>query len=160
MGEVMRHLLLLSTVALLGCPNTDAAVFVAPSLAAPQAAVKSEGFGLSLTGAVTLNLHLGARASGPSEVDIGQFELMDAEQKGAIVTPLPVQAETSFPVEVVPDKDVSIRFTFDSGKTPLDEELEDELCDPKGVVVKGVIEDSLLDQPTPVFSGVFHVSGC
>ena len=40
--------------------------------------------------------------------------------------------------------------------------MEDKtkLCDPAGIVVGGVIEDSLQDTSTPVFSAVFHPTGC
>jgi hypothetical protein len=153
-------LLLFCAAALLGCPNTDTAVFVAPEIAAPAADLSSSAFGIGLTGSFRLNLHLGARASGPSEVSIGSFEIVDAGQKSTIVASLPVETTTRFPVTVEPDGDVSVEFTFDSGTEPLPAELEGELCDPAGVVVKGVVEDALLNAPTPVFSAVFHVSGC
>ena len=146
---------------LAGCPNTDAAVFVDPSIDAPTLAVQSSALGTGLHGGFTLSLHLGARASGPSQVSLGQFEIQDAQMKGAIVSPLVLDAgATMLPVTVSPDSDVTVTLTFDTGAKPLPADLAAKLCDPAGVVITGTIQDSLQTGATPVDSAVIKATGC
>lgn len=159
----MRALLFVLAAAplLAGCPNTDPAIFVTAAIEAPSIAVTQGVFGPSIDGAFQLELHLGARASGPSQVSIGQLEILDAEMTGAIVTPLPVDpGSTQLPVTVQPDSDVIIAFTFTSGKNPLAADLAPKLCDSAGVILGGTIQDSLQDVATPVDSDVIHPTGC
>lgn len=149
---VRSILLLLAAPLLAGCPNTDAAVFVDPTLGTPTIEVSSSVLAAGVEGSFSLNLHLGARASGPSQVSIGQFEIQDAKKTGAIVTPLPLDAgSTQLPVTVEPDSDVAVTLTFDM-ETNADAVMK--LCDPAGVIITGTIEDSLQDTATPVESAV------
>ncbi len=147
----------------LGCINTDTAVFVDPSLGDATAAFTSSPFGGgSVTGGtVTLTLHLGARASGSSQVTLGELSILDAEKKGSLVSPLDATPSKPFPVTVEPDSDVDVVLDFTSGKAVLSDDVKAKLCDPAGIVVGGTIEDSLVEGThTPVYSPVFHLSGC
>ena len=144
---------------LVGC-NTDAAVFVDPSIAKPKATVSNGVFGPNVSGSFELDLHLGARAADSSSVTLGEFELVTAKDKSPIVSPLPLTANEKFPVTVAQDSDETVGFTFDSGKKPLEAAAKGQLCDSDGVAIKGTIQDSLASSSTPVFSETFDPSGC
>ncbi len=144
---------------LTGC-NTDAAVFVDPTVEDPKASVQGGALGVELTGRFTLDLHLGARASGSSKVTLGEFELVTGANKSPVVSPLPLVGDKTFPLTVDQDSDVVVHFTFDTGKNPLPASTKDALCGAGGVAVKGTIEDSLAASSTPVFSASFDPSGC
>jgi hypothetical protein len=156
-----RLLLPLAPALLLGCPNTDTAVFVAPSLDNPACTVMSSVLGTGITsGSFQLSLHLGARASGTSMVSLGKFSLLDASMKTTIVDTLNVSSTTHFPVAVAQDSTVTADFTFDTGSALLPAGDGTALCASAGVVIGGSIQDSLQDGQTPVYSDVFHPSGC
>lgn len=157
-GVRLDLLLLLAAAPLVGCINTDAAIFVAPTLDAPAVAVKNGALGTSVSGAFHLELHLGPRASGPSTVTLGQFDILDAQQAAAIVSPLALTSTPPFPVTVQPGSDVDLSLTFDTGTKLLGADLGKKLCDAAGIVIGGRIEDSLLGTATPVASGVLHAS--
>jgi hypothetical protein len=141
-----------------GCVNTDPAVFVEASIASPAAAVTGGALGTQLTGGFQLNLHLGARASGASDVAVRSFEITDADQTASIVAPLEAVTTTTLPVTVEPDSDVTVSFTFDTGADLLPTEARDALCAPAGIRVTGALEDSLQDGATPVASGIFQAA--
>lgn len=143
-----------------GCINTDAAVFVDPTLAKAEATVAGGALGVSLKGSFDLDLHLGPRATGPSKVTPGEFAIYDAQRNGAIVAALPVTTTSTFPVTVDLNSDVNLAFVIDTGAKPLSADLQPKLCDPAGVVLGGTIEDSLQNHSTPFFSAVFHPAGC
>ncbi|WP_438039702.1 hypothetical protein [Sorangium sp. So ce128] len=145
-------------VAASGCINTDAAVFVEPSIAAPEATVSSNALGTGLIASFALELHLGARASGPSRVAVRTFAISSADQKTSIVEPLPVETTAALPVEVAPDSDVTVAFTVDTGAQggTLPADAAAALCAAEGIRITGAIEDSLEDGATPVASAVFH----
>jgi hypothetical protein len=149
-----------------GCINTDTAIFVAPTMSAPAMTVgcpvscTSFGFDI-MNGSFHLDLHLGARASGPSTVKLVSFSILDAQMKGAIVPSLMVSSTTTFPVTVQQDSDVNADFTFSTGTGTEPSSEYSAICDPAGVVIGGSIQDSLQGAtPTPVYSPVFHPSGC
>jgi len=66
-----------------GGVDADAVVFVEPAISGPSAAVTGGALGTQLTGSFRLDLHLGPRASGASQVSIRSFEITDAAQTGA-----------------------------------------------------------------------------
>lgn len=160
----MRFPLLLLPAAaslLLGCINTDTAVFVDPTIEDPGFTVMSSVLGTGITnGAFDLSLHLGARASGTSMVSLGQFSILDATMKTTIVGALDLASSTHFPVTVEQNSTVVADFTFDTGTSLLNMSMGTELCASEGVVIGGSIQDSLMDTQTPVYSDVFHPSGC
>lgn len=155
-------LLLLSASPLLaGCPNTDTAVFVAPAIESPTLDVTKGLLGTSVKGSFTLTLHLGARASGPSDVSDLSIDIRDANDASITdITALLDAGATQFPVRVEQDSDVDVAMTFDSGSKPIEDALATKLCDPAGVSIGGTIKDSLQDSATPVGSDVIHATGC
>ena len=164
------HLLLLAIaslalpLALTGCINTDAAVFVEPTIESPTATVAGGALGVTISGEFKLNLHLGPRASGPSEVSLGGFALLDADQKAEITSVQLGASAIQFPVTVEPDVDALATFPFDLGSKTLPATAKDQaagsLCDPRGVILRGTIQDSLLGGSTPFFSEIIHPAGC
>ena len=91
---------------------------------------------------------------------LGEFELVTGADKSPVVSPLPLQADKTFPLTVEQGSDVVVDFTFDTGKNPLPSSKKDALCGSGGVAVKGTIQDSLAGTSTPVFSASFDPSGC
>ena len=161
----MHPYLLLASIlalpaALTGCINTDAAVFVEPTIESPTATVQSGVLGLTIYGNFTLKLHLGPRASGPSQVTLGAFSILDAKQSAAI-TPIELGSpSTQFPVNIGVDSDISPSIDFDLGNKTLPAGDKAKLCDPAGVVIGATIQDSLLGGSTPFFSAIVHPAGC
>lgn len=150
----------LLALGLAGCPNTDPSVFVDAEITDPKATVTPGALGTSLAGSFTLTLHLGARAADSSKVELGAFSIQSADRKTTIVEPLAASSTTTFPVTVDPDSDVSAAFTFDTGKSPLPADVATELCAAGGVVISGVVDDSLKGGSTPFVSDAFHPTGC
>ncbi|MFO0619561.1 MAG: hypothetical protein U0414_43640 [Polyangiaceae bacterium] len=149
-----------STAALvlgLSACNTDAAVFVDPDIEDPAVTVTKAALGTTLTGSVTLTLHLSARASGPSSVTLGSFALKKSDGTTVLVENLPYSADPASPVAVAEDSTTTVKLTFDSGAKLLDAAVRDAVC-AGDVVVAGVIEDSLLTTSTPVVSDPFTPS--
>jgi hypothetical protein len=93
-------------------------------------------------------------------VSLGKFSLLDATMKTTIVDTLDVASTTHFPVSVAQDSTVVADFTFNTGSATLPAADGTKLCDAAGVVIGGSIQDSLQDGQTPVYSDVFHPSGC
>lgn len=145
---------------LAGCVNTDPTVFVEPSLVDVTAAVKGGALGATISGAMTLQLHLGPRASGPGQVTLGAFSILDAQQSAEITALTLGASSTDFPLTIDPDSDVSAKFTFDLGSKTISADDGAKLCAAAGVVFRGTIQDSLLGGSTPFFSGVVHPTGC
>jgi hypothetical protein len=148
-------------IALAGCVNTDAAVFVEPTIESPTATVDSNPLGTQISGSFTLKLHLGPRASGPSQVTLGAFSILDSARSAAITAVQLATTSTQFPATVDLDSDVSASLLFNLGSKTLPEDPnKGKLCDPAGVVIGGIIEDSLLGDSTPFFSSIVHPAGC
>ncbi len=150
---------LAATALAVGCVNTDTAVFVDAGIDAPVVNVNQGALGTSVTGSFTVTLHLGARASGPSEVTFGAFAIETADRTAVVVDSLPVTASTSSPVAVDPDSDVEVDFTIDTGTDPLPQAVVDGLCAGQ-LVISGVVEDSLATKSTPIVSDAFLPLGC
>jgi hypothetical protein len=161
--ETGRHVAALALLASVGvgagCVNTDAAVFVDAGIDAPVVNVNQGALGTSVTGSFTVTLHLGARASGPSEVTFGAFAIEKADRSAVVVDSLPVTTSTSSPVGVDPDSDVEVDFAIDTGADPLPQAVVDGLCGGQ-LVVSGVLEDSLATKSTPIVSDAFLALGC
>jgi hypothetical protein len=164
-GAVLRQpllpaLLLVLAGLSLGCINTDAAVFVEPQVTKPEATVSAGALVTGLKGSFQLSLHLGPRATGPSQVTLGAVEIRDAKGEGAIVAALPVTTSPELPVTVDLDSDVPVTCSFDTGAKSIAMEAKPRLCDAAGVKLGGTLEDSLQNHATPFSSAVFHVEGC
>jgi hypothetical protein len=147
-------------ILLTACVNTDAAVFVEPTIESPTATVKGGALGVTVEGDFTLKLHLGPRASGPSKVTLGAFSILDAGQKAAITSVQIGATSTEFPVTVDLDSDVTAKLPFTLGSKTLPADAKAKLCDPAGVIIGGAIQDSLLGGSTPFFSAIVHPAGC
>ncbi len=147
-------------ILLAACVNTDAAVFVEPTITSPTATVAGGALGVTITGNFTLDLHLGPRATGPSTVTLGAFSILDAGQKAAITSIQIGSTSPQFPATVELDSDVTAAMPFDLGKKTLPPDAKAKLCDAAGVIIGGTIQDSLLGGSTPFFSPIIHPAGC
>jgi hypothetical protein len=143
-----------------GCSSLDAAVFVQPSIDAPEVNVNPGVLGITLEGSFSLRLHLGPRASGSSEVSLGALSLASARDQATIVSPLAVKTVAAMPIVVAPDRDVTTPFTIDAGGKPLPFDAKAKLCEPAGLVILGAVDDPLASAATPVSSAVFQPTGC
>lgn len=142
------------------CIDTDTAVFVDPSIEAPELAVQASALGASMSGSFDLVLHLGARASGPAEVTYSSFSLKTADGASVIVESLPVTASVPSPVAVDPGgDDVIVSFTIDTGADLIPQEQLDAICAGQ-VLVAAVLDDSLATSSTAAQSAPFTASGC
>ncbi len=155
----MRKAILVGAILAAGCIDTDPAVFVDASLASPSLAVAGGGLGVTLSGSFRLDLHLGKRASGPSDVTFTSFSLKTADESAVLVESLPVVPTQASPVEVAPGSDVTVTFAIDSGADTLPASVKDQICAGQ-VRISGVIEDSLESQSSPVLSEPFTPTGC
>ncbi len=141
------------------CIDTDTAVFVDATLDNPTLTVDQATLGTSMSGSFELTLHLGARASGPSEVTFQSFSLKDANGD-VIVESLPVEASSPSPITVEPGgADSVVTFSIDTGADLLAAEVVDQICAGE-VFISGVIDDSLATSSTPVESEPFSPAGC
>jgi hypothetical protein len=147
-------------IAITGCVNTDAAVFVEPSIESPTAVVKGGALGVTIEGTFTLKLHLGPRASGPSTVDLRDFNILDAKQSGTLAPIEISKSSITFPTTVDLDSDITSDLTFDVGTKTLTSATKTKLCDAAGVIIGGTIQDSLQATSTPFFSPIVHPTGC
>jgi hypothetical protein len=150
----------LAALTLVGCIDTDAAVFVEPTIAQPSAQVTSGLLGVSATGSFELSLHLGPRASGESQVSLEAFSIQSADETATILDPLPLAETTERSLAVQPDSTKTMVLSFDTGANLLAAEVRAQLCAPGGVRIKGVIDDALKGGPTPVVSAPFSPAGC
>jgi len=159
-----RHRTLATAFALVGLAtlgtacNLDAAVFVEPSIESPRLALEGGVLGSSLAGEFTLTLHLGARASGPSEVTFGAFSLVDANGE-VVLDGLPVAPSRPSPIAVEPDSDEIVVFTIDSGDEPIADAIATAICAGE-VAIRGTLEDSLESGSSPVESELVAATGC
>lgn len=144
-----------------GClSDNETLVFVDASVEEPQVTVSKGALGTNLTGAFTLLLELGPRASAPSKVTLQTFEIANADRSKTIVPSLKTKTGTAFPVTVELDSDVRVDFTIDLEGALLPDTAADELCGAGGLRITGSIQDSLESGSTPFTSPVFQPSGC
>lgn len=136
-----------------GC-NLDPAVFVDPDIEEPSFAASKVALGTTISGSFRLTLHLSVRASGPSQVTVGSFQLKKSDGTTVLVDNLPITADKPNPVNVDEDSTTTVQLTVSSGTKVLDASVRDAVC-AGDVVIAGVIEDSLLTTSTPVVSDPF-----
>jgi hypothetical protein len=147
-----------SAVLSIAACNTDPAVFVDAEVVQPTLAVDPGVLGASVSGGFVLSLHLGARASGPSEVTLGALSVVDASGN-VVYEPLPATPSESSPITVEPDSTVEITFAVDSGAEPVSDAVLQALC-AGNVAIRVVLEDSLESGSSPIDSEPFAVVGC
>jgi hypothetical protein len=143
-----------------GCPNTDAAVFVELSIENPNAAVQTSVLATAVDGSFDLRLHLGPRATDGSEVTLGELSITNGDLTSTLVSPLAVTTDPAFPVTVAVDSDVVVAIDFAATDNEVEASAVDALCDPGGIVISGAFDDSLEDALKSVSSRPFQVSGC
>ena len=154
-----RHAFLAVAAACLlaGCIDTDPAVFVEPAIDSPELVLTQEALGVALAGSFQLTLHLGARASGESQVSYASFTLVD-DAGDVVIDNLPGTASAPSPVTVEPGgADTTGMFDIDSGPDLLPLELAAQLCGGL-VTISAVLEDSLATTSTSVESEPFAVA--
>jgi hypothetical protein len=137
-----------------GCIDTDTAVFVDATVGGASLSVSGTGLVTSVSGGFALQLHLGARASGASEVTYQSFSLKSTDDT-VLVESLPVTPDKPSPVSVEPGGDVVVTFTITADDLPPD--LKDRVCAGQ-VKIATVIEDSLEGESSPVESEPFTPS--
>lgn len=151
----------LASIVAPGCVGNDAVVFVEPDIEDASVTVTEKALGTDLAGSFRLVLLLGPRASGPSQVSLQSFDLMNADQTKAIVPALKTKTDTTFPVTVELDSTVSAVLTIDLGGALLPASAASDLCGAGGLKIAGSIQDSLQSGgATPVASPVFQPKGC
>lgn len=142
-----------------GCIDTDPAVFVDATIDDPAVEIEASALGVSMTGQFQVRLHLGARASGQSEVTFETFNLLN-ETGDVIVESLPLTSDAAGAVTVEPGgADTVVQFTLNTGANVLPAEVADAICAGE-VSIAGVVNDSLSTTATPVESEPFLVDGC
>ena len=163
---VMRPVVLSSVFAAtvscagLGCINTDAAVFVEAELTKPQIEVLESSLAVGLEGQATLTLHLGPRASGPSEVSLLGISLLAENAQSVLVESIAVRSEPSFPITLPLDSDRSAVLHIDGPDNSLSTNVKTTLCGASAVMLQVVLDDGLRGATTIATSGPFGLSGC
>lgn len=139
-----------------GC-NTDAAVFVTPTVETPSLTVSktTNGLGTQLDGSLFLRLHLGARASGPSQVTLTAINVTNDVGSGDYVDNIPYTTDQSSPIDVEEDSDVNVKITLSTGASLQPLALYDTICKGGKVVITGIFNDSLQDTGTKFTSDSF-----
>lgn len=158
----MKQLGVVALAALLsGCINTDEAIFVDASLRDANGTIETSSLSTGFSGSFAIDLHLGLRASGPSEVQLGGFSVQNADRTTTIVQVLKTTSQPTFPVLVSPsDDDVTIQVAFGSEDNLLDNTSQEDLCAPEGVVIVAALQGSLRGSTISPVSAPFPVSGC
>ena len=141
-----------------GCIDTDAAVFVDARIESPSATLQSATLASGLAGGFTLNLHLGPRASGPSEVSLGGFSMTGAA--GTAVDSLAVTTQPAFPVNVSADSDVAVQVSFDPNDNLIENADVPTVCAVQGLQLVAALDGSLRGGAFSVRSEPFVVSNC
>ena len=144
----------------LGCVDTDPAVLVDATIEGPSATLDQGTLATTITGALSLWLHLGARASGPADIDLGQVSLTTSDGTSSLVSPLAVAADTTFPVSVQPDSDVVVGITFAPEDNQLDTDSYDTICTSGELALVVALDDSLRGGTLRVTSPALLPEGC
>lgn len=145
---------------LTGCIDTDPAVFVDASILAANATVAQETLVTTIEGSCLLGLHLGPRASGPAEIQLGAVSVTNADQTATLVDVLSVSADRPLPVSVPVDSDVNVSLGFDAQDNLLETATYDALCGAATIVIRVALDDSLRGGTTTVASAPFAPAGC
>jgi hypothetical protein len=158
--------LVLSSLGLLGCVNTDPAVFVDPTMSSPSLTVGTVSvLEMGITAAsFSLDLHLGARAAGPATVKLVGFSVLDSTMANELVPTLEVEAASGYEdgvATVEQNSDLVTSFAL----PPMTPEMLTSaqimtLCAAGEVVISGTFSDSLKGTNTTVYSPAFTPSGC
>ncbi len=143
-----------------GCINTDAAVFVEASIVDPVVTLQGSPAAMGISGSYTVKLHLGPRASGPSEVGLGAFTIMNASRDKTLIDVLKLVAKPSFPVSVAVDSDTLVSVSMSAEDNIQLVETTDALCQAGDIVISGALDDGLLAATINPVSEPFAPGGC
>jgi len=146
---------------LCGCINTDEAIFVEASIRDGSGSIETSSLSTGFSGSFAVDLHLGLRASGPSDVQLGGFSVQTADRLTTIVQVLKTTSQPAFPVFVTPsDDDLPVQVSFAATDNLLDNTAQEDLCAPEGVLIVGALQGSLRGSTISPASLPFQVSGC
>lgn len=143
-----------------GCIDTDATVFVEPTVEGVSMTLEESSLAAAVRGGFTVRLRLGSRAADASTVNLRGFSVTDAARAGTVVDRLSVSASPPFPIIVGVDEEVVVTVSFDTTDNTFDPALADALCDPAGVVVVGAFDGSLRGGGVDAASAPVVVEGC
>jgi hypothetical protein len=149
-----------SAAGALGCVDTDPAVFVEASIETPSATLAAGTLVTTIAGSFALRLHLGARASGPADIDLGQVSVTTSDGATTLVAPLAVATDSTFPVSVEPESDRLVAFTFAAEDNQLEAAAYDAICAAGPIVLTAALDDSLRGGTLRVTSAAFSPAGC
>lgn len=152
-----RWLLIISALASTAC-DPDTAVFVEADLTNGNIALQSSSLGVGIGGSFDASLHLGDRASGPSEVQLRSISLASADRSQSYVD-LQAVTDVPFPVTVNVDDTVDVTFSFNPDDNFGEASLADDLCSGPLVIV-GVFEGSLRGGSIDDATEAFTPTGC
>lgn len=144
---------------LVGCIDTDPAVFVEASVATPSLAVQTSALATGLEGTVDVSLHLGSRASGPSTTTLPAASLVDEAGATTLAPTLGFTASPSVPVTVPVDDTVIVTLSFAAKDNLLPAERASAICAEKPRI-RLLVDDSLRGVPATIDSPPFTPSGC
>lgn len=148
-------------LASVGCVNTDPTIFTEVTPKDFSVNVEQQALGAQITGGFTLELHLGARAAGSSEVDIQQFEIISKDENTIIVDSLPLAVDgQELPIVVEPDTDADVVVKIDYGSQLEENSVGDNLCNFGLVRFRGSVTESLKGGTVPVLTEPLQVTGC
>lgn len=148
----------LSALGLASCSPDTEALEVAPSISEVIFSVEKSAFGSAddpqgtPKGQFTLSLKLGPNASGPTEVTVQSFAIVDTNQQ--LLLPLPVQssAQKVFSMKVNSTQQFIYTLNYDKPQKI------GPLCAAKQVLISGTILDSARGKTTPFFSNLVPVA--
>ena len=143
-----------------GCIDSDTAVFVDGSIDNAGAAVQSSALSAGLGGQFVLNFHLGARASGDSEVSLRSVMLENADRSQTLAPSLKVASAPAFPVVVPQGGDAQVQISYAADDNLFETSALGALCDPAGIVVSITFDDALLGATAVTTSQPFVVQNC
>ncbi|MBW2524441.1 MAG: hypothetical protein JRI23_09710 [Deltaproteobacteria bacterium] len=149
-----------ASVLLVGCIDTDPAVFVEAGIENAQATVAQETLATTIEGSFDVALHLGPRASGPADVGLGRVSVLSGDQASTLVDVLAVEPSPPFPVTVPVDGDVRVAVSFAAADNLLEADDYDALCAAGAAVVSAALDDSLRGGTISAVSVPFVLAGC
>jgi hypothetical protein len=133
---------------------------VEAELSAPQLAVDQGSLVTTLEGRVELGLHLGPRASGPSEVTLLNASLLAADGQSVLLDRVNVNSDPGFPLTVPIDSDRGSMLRIDAADNLLDTDAKTRLCGDSDVVIQVVLDDALRGATLTATSAPFSLTGC
>ena len=154
----MRGLLVFSLF-VVGCINTDPAVFVESSIASPSIAVQSSALATGINGSFVLSLHLGARASGPSTTSLAAASLVDEDGEATLASTLGFTAMPPLPTSVPVNETLAITVSLAAIDNQLPADQRAAICGTT-LRIRALVEDSLRGVPMATDSAPFTASGC